>query len=220
MHTHRTIIVGDVHGCIDELNELLERLKIRPKTDRVIFIGDLINKGPASYEVYKRFKELQATSILGNHEFRVLRQVKHRAERDAPYRALKDSFGRKRFKKYLADIQKWPCFIEEDEFLVVHAGIVPDCPPKETDPGILVNIRTWDGVGKDLQNKTNPPWFDGYLGDRLVVFGHWAALGGIVRENVIGLDTGCVYGKELSALVLPDREIISVPAHKIYCPIR
>ena len=220
MHTNRTIIVGDVHGCLDELNELLEQLKIRPKTDRVIFIGDLINKGPASYEVYIRFKQLQATSILGNHEFRVLGQATRRIERDGPYRALKNSFGRKEFKKYLSDIQKWPCFIEEDEFLIVHAGIVPDCPPTETDPEILVNIRTWDGVGKDLQSQSNPPWFDGYQGHRLVVFGHWAALGGIVRNNVIGLDTGCVYGKELSALVLPDREVISVPAHKIYCPIR
>ena len=220
MPTDRTIIVGDVHGCIDELNELIERLRIQPMLDRVIFIGDLINKGPASYQVYKRFKQLQAISILGNHEFRILRQAKRRAERDAPYRALKESFGRKEFKKYLADIRRWPCFIEDNEFLVVHAGIVPDHPPRETNPEILVNIRTWDGVGKDLQNKSNPPWFEGYYGDRLVVFGHWAALGGIVRKNVIGLDTGCVYGKELSALVLPNREVISIPAHKIYCPIR
>lgn len=70
----------------------------------------------------------------------------------------------------------------------------------------------------------NPPsnnlaWFEFYRGPKLFVFGHWAQLGGIVRENVVGLDTGCVYGKKLSALILPDREIITVKAKSNYCPI-
>ena len=64
-----------------------------------------------------------------------------------------------------------------------------------------------------------PPWFDFYTDDKLVVFGHWAAQEGVVRENAIGLDTGCVYGKKLTALVLPERELVSVKARKQYCEI-
>lgn len=190
-----------------------------PRTDRIIFIGDLVNKGPDSREVYKRFRELKAESILGNHELRILEQASDRRERNASYRALKSEFGRKLFKRFLQDVRTWPSYIEEKDLMVVHAGLVPGQSPAESSPHVLANIRTWDGEGKDLQRKTNPPWFDLYQEERLVVFGHWAALGGVVRNNAIGLDTGCVYGKSLSGLVLPDLTIYSVEAKQAYCPI-
>ena len=188
----RTLIIGDVHGCIDELDEMLTVLDANPRKDRIIFIGDLVNKGPDSRAVYERFRELEAESILGNHEFRLLEQAADRRQRNGGYKALKREFGSKLFRTFLDDIRTWPSYLEEDELMVVHAGIVPGLHPKKTDPDVLVNIRTWDGEGKNLQGKDNPPWFDFYHEDRLIVFGHWAALGGVVRQNVIGLDTGCV----------------------------
>lgn len=63
----RTLIIGDVHGCIDELRDLLTELQYRPGADRLYFIGDLINKGPSSLEVFRYFQSLDAVSILGNH---------------------------------------------------------------------------------------------------------------------------------------------------------
>ena len=102
------------------------------------------------------------------------------------------------------------------------AGLLPN---KKTTIFFLVKIRKVT----DPQNpKILKSWFDFYKGKKLVVFGHWAALNGIVKENVIGLDTGCVYGKKLTALVLsdsasspnsPKREIVSVQAKKQYLAI-
>ena len=110
-------------------------------------------------------------------------------------------------------------------FIAVHAGLLPNKKPQQMDLEDLVKIRKIT----DPQNpKILKSWFDFYKGKKLVVFGHWAALNGIVKENVIGLDTGCVYGKKLTALVLSDsasspnsskREIVSVQAKKQYLAI-
>ena len=104
-------------------------------------------------------------------------------------------------------------------------GYLPNKKPQQMDLEDLVKIRKIT----DPQNpKILKSWFDFYKGKKLVVFGHWAALNGIVKENVIGLDTGCVYGKKLTALVLSDsasspnsskREIVSVQAKKQYLAI-
>ena len=99
---------------------------------------------------------------------------------------------------------------------MVHGGIVPGVALEDSDPYQITSIRTWDGVGSKLSNPDNPPWFDFYHEKKPVIFGHWAALGGIKRHNVIGIDTGCVYGKKLTALILPEAELVSVNAEKVY----
>lgn len=121
---------------------------------------------------------------------------------------------------FTADVLRWPLWIEENGLMLVHAGLVPGLHPSQTDPWMLVTIRTWDGLGCDLFNENHPPWFDFYDGRDLVVFGHWAALGGLVREHVIGLDTGCVYGGMLSCLILPERRFVRVKAREAYCAIK
>ena len=215
----RTLVIGDVHGCIDELDALLDRLRADPDADRIVFVGDLVNKGPDSPAVYARFQELKAEAILGNHELRLLEQADRPRERDRSYAALEQAFGPKAWREFVKDIRGWPSFLDSPGWLVVHAGLVPGVAPADTPPEILANIRTWDGTGRDLQAGDNPPWFEFYRDGQLVVFGHWAALGGVVRDNVIGLDTGCVYGYRLSALVLPERAICSVAAERAYCPV-
>lgn len=59
-------------------------------------------------------------------------------------------------------------------------------------------------------------WFDAYRGRTLAVFGHWAQKAPLLRRNAIGLDTGCVYGQALTALILPERRLVSVPARRVY----
>ena len=215
----RTLIIGDVHGCSQELDQLLDKLQPDPERDRIVFIGDLINKGPDSRGVIERFHQLGARSILGNHEHRLLQQANIKGHKSRSFRHLVRSLD-SAFLPFVKEIESWPLYIEEDGVLIVHGGLVPGQHPSETPTETLVNIRTWDGKGENLQNPKNPPWVDLYTDDQLVVFGHWAALGGIVRDNVIGLDTGCVYGKKLSALSLPERKIVSVKARKTYCRIR
>jgi len=214
----RTIFIGDVHGCIDELDDLLTDLN--PSTDdRLIFIGDLIRKGPASRAVWERFKSLEATSLLGNQEWSVREQVTGRCPLRPSLESVKADFG-EAFSAFSSDVQTWPTVIEEEDFLAVHAGLRPDQPWPETEAVDLTNIRTWDGRGHDLQNLDNPPWFYHYHATKPVIFGHWAALGGVRRPNAIGLDTGCVYGGSLTALIWPEKRYVQVKARKTYCPIK
>jgi bis(5'-nucleosyl)-tetraphosphatase (symmetrical) len=215
----RTLFIGDVHGCIQELDDLLGKLDYAPDRDRLFFVGDLIGKGLNSYEVYQRYKETGGQAVLGNHEWHLLERHDHDLEQTPYYIILRDAFG-DRFEAFIDDLRSWPLYIEEEDFMLVHAGLVPGRHPRKCTGEELTMIRTWDGKGKDLQNPKNPAWFDLYKEDKLVVFGHWAALEGVERPNAIGLDTGCVYGKKLSALVLPERKIVRVKARKVYSKIK
>lgn len=210
----RVIIVGDVHGCLDELEELLDKTQFNIENDILYFLGDIINRGPYSREVFLRIKDLNATSILGNHEYHAI-QGAH-SEYDSGYqRYLRKVFG-KDFNDFLDDIREWPLYIEMKDYILVHGGIVPGVALVDSDPYLITSIRTWDGTGIALSEPNNPPWFDFYQGKKRVVFGHWAALEGVNRHNVTGIDTGCVYGKKLTALILPEQKLVSVKARKAY----
>ncbi len=215
----RTIIIGDVHGCHKELSRLLKEVQADPKEDRILFIGDLINKGPSSRGVWDLFREMHGQAILGNHELSLLELVQGKFHKHGKYfEQLQKDFGRY-FTDFVQDVSNWPLWFEDHELMLVHAGLVPGLHPDQTDPWVLTTIRTWDGEGADLKNSNNPPWFDFYAGNDLVVFGHWAALGGLDRPRLVGLDTGCVYGGRLSCLILPERKLVSVPAKKAYAAI-
>lgn len=189
----RTIIVGDIHGCLREFELLLEKVQFQVGVDRLILVGDLINKGPHSLGVLQKAYDLRAQVVIGNHELALL--TGHSAAR----------FPR----ELMAWIKTWPAFIEEKDFIVVHGGIVPGQELSQTPIEQLSKIRLWD----------EKPWFEFYHEQKLVVFGHWAAKGLVWRDNVIGLDTGCVYGKQLSCVVLPGRQLVQVNALNQYAPI-
>ncbi len=219
MTGQRTIIIGDVHGCYRELAMLLREVDANPQSDRLIFLGDLINKGPSSRGVWEIFQSVNGISIVGNHELSLLKILDGEANRHQKYiDDLHRDFGGD-LDGFAAAVRRWPLWLEEPGLMLVHAGLVPGVHPRAIDPWTLVSIRTWDGTGKDLFNSAHPPWFDFYTGQSLVVFGHWAALGGLNRERVIGLDTGCVYGGLLSCLLLPERRFVRVKACQAYCPI-
>lgn len=217
--SRRTLIIGDVHGCDKELARLLKEVQADPASDRILFIGDLINKGPSSRGVWELFRQMNGQAILGNHELSLLELVAGKFHKHSKYfEILQKDFG-PHFTEFVQDISNWPLWFEDHELLLVHAGLVPGLHPDQTDPWALTTIRTWDGEGSDLKNPKNPPWFDFYAGNDLVVFGHWAALGGLERPRIIGLDTGCVYGGKLTCLILPERKLVSVPAKKAYASI-
>ncbi len=216
----RTIVIGDVHGCYRELLQLLRAAEVRPGRDRILFVGDIINKGPDSRKVWDVMRRVNGESILGNHELSMLAVLEGDSHSHAKYRHdLEIDFG-KELRGFVEGVRRWPLWIETEDLLLVHAGLQPGLSPDETDPWVLATIRTWDGVGEDLLDPHNPPWFSYYDGLKLVVFGHWAALGGVTRENVVGLDTGCVYGGMLSALILPERRFVRVRARKAYHRIK
>jgi len=202
-------VIGDVHGCIDELERLLKELSAGA-SDRIISVGDLIGKGPSSRAVLDWAMAARAECVVGNHELRFLECWKKGVvPREKPYDLETYQELGEGYERYMRFIDSWPAFIDGGDFLVVHGGFDPRRPIAGQDVKTLAGIRRL----KDL----DVPWYEEYRGEKLVVFGHWAQRGKpIVRANAIGLDTGCVYGEALTALVLPERRLVSVRAKKVY----
>jgi hypothetical protein len=99
-------------------------------------------------------------------------------------------------------------YAELPEAIVVHAGLRPNIPLNEQNPRDLTEIREVETDGR--------PWYEHYQDKKPVVFGHWVRREPLIRENVIGLDTGCVYGGKLSAYILPEARIATTSARKTY----
>ena len=206
----RKIVIGDVHGCLAELLDLLKALDVQPQ-DELISVGDLICKGPDSLGVLNWARNTpNLKCILGNHELRFLEHWRRgKVSKQKSYdQETYDQLGSS-YEECMRFLDSLPFFLHDNELLVVHAGIRPHKnSPEAQDPQDLVSLRILpDG-------KTH--WYEAYADDKLIVFGHWARPDPLVRKNAIGLDTGCVYGGALSALVLPERRIISVPARRVY----
>ncbi len=205
----RTIFIGDVHGCYYELQQMLKQLKYSQK-DRVIFLGDIINRGPAPLSVVRHIAQRGHECVLGNHENHYLLY----STSYAPYIHFRKQLG--------PDLHNWlenlPPYIESENFIAVHAGLQPNKKLAESDLNIILNIRTWDGEGINLSNYSNPPWYEFYHKKRPVFYGHWAKKGLNLRGNTFGLDSACVYGGALSAYVLETHQLIQVKAKKCYYP--
>lgn len=212
----RTLIIGDVHGCYDELELLIQKMDFDPIDDDLIFVGDVINRGPKSLDVLKFIASHKCRVIKGNHEIAFIRYAKSGIiKKDSSFNTILNEMGDEK-EKWLEWIDSWPLFIEEENFIVVHGGLCPGFHPKNTSADILTRIRTWDGKGENLNNLSNPPWDHFYHGEKLIVFGHWSQRGLVVKENIIGLDSGCVWGGSLTGVELPQRKIYQVKAKKAY----
>ncbi len=206
----RKIFIGDVHGCFEELQLLLEKLEYTAD-DQIYFVGDVINKGPQSANCLKWVRESGSKMVLGNHEAKFLEFLEGKFS-SPKFQKISEQLD----KEDLKFLKSLPLYIEEEDFLLVHAGLKPKTHPQNTPRHVLLNIRTWDGLGKNLWQEQDPAWHDLYTDPKLVIYGHWATQGLKVKTNCIGLDSGCCYGKKLSALVLPDREILQVDALSQY----
>jgi bis(5'-nucleosyl)-tetraphosphatase (symmetrical) len=118
----------------------------------------------------------------------------------------------------LKAIEKWPLYIEEEDFIALHGGIVPGKSLNEMSAKEITTIRMWHESHEDHEH--GRPWYEYYEGEKPVIFGHWAKKEGIDEHNVIGIDTGCVYGKSLTALIWPEKKRVTVPAKKVYYPLK
>ena len=209
----RTIVVGDIHGCFDELRELLSEIDFQPD-DRVIAVGDLIVKGPKSVEVLELFiTDDRFASVIGNHD-RKLRQklrgepVELTKEQHATLEEL--SPERDRYSEFL---RKLPYIIDLDSHLVVHAGVRPGVPLNRQMASDLTEIRT---MGADPTLRKGTAWYEVYRGPQTILFGHWPKKKPRVGPFAIGLDTGCVYGRKLTAFIIETKEFHSVKARDAY----
>jgi serine/threonine protein phosphatase 1 len=211
----RTIVVGDIHGCYDELEELLTEVGFG-KADRLISVGDLITKGPKSREVLDRFMaEPQFSAVIGNHDLALRRRWNGEKFK------LKDSQKptHKQLKKdkehYLPYLNALPFIIDLGTHLVVHAGLRPGVALHSQTTEDLTELRS---LGKDRAARDGTPWYDVYDGEKIVLFGHWPAAEPRRGKKAIGLDTGCVYGNQLTAYIIETGEFKTVAARHAYDP--
>ncbi len=261
-------VIGDVQGCYQELVKLLAKIKFNSKEDKIIFAGDLVNRGKESLEVLEFCIQNKGSvkAVLGNHDFYLLYLIEHNKNNKSLKRILKS----KDVKKYQSWLKKLPLFLEikikktKEVFWISHAGIPylwdmrlakklskeVQLSLKEDSFNLLANIwgdtpSKWDSkltnykrlrtiinyftrmrfLEKDgsliLESKKNQieknqiPWFKQTIKNlnkgEHIVFGHWAALDGKTKlANIIGLDTGCVWGNKLTAIRLEDKKLFQV----------
>lgn len=263
-----TYIVGDIQGCLDELQLLLKQVGFSTETDTIWFAGDLVARGPKSLETLRFVHDLGdvAKVVLGNHDLHLLAVAigVHPIKNRDKTAAIFDASDRDTLLNWL---RKQPLLLEHEEFLMCHAGISPqwnmttarqaakeveailqsdhwmwlieqmysDTPEQWNEQLIgidryryIINsftrMRYCFSDGRlDMACKLPPsqvkngllPWFNlksRITLDKTVIFGHWAALEGYFSEGVIGLDTGCVWGGELTMLRWEDKQLFTQPS--------
>ena len=211
----RTIIIGDIHGCFDELQDLLLLIGFS-KRDRVVAVGDLIVKGPKSREVLELFmSDGRFATVIGNHD-RVIRQH-WRGEPVRLTRAQKLTAAELEPNRwqYYCFLRSLPYTINLGSHLVVHAGVRPGVSLRHQMVSDMTGIRT---MGANPASRRGVPWYKIYRGRRVVLFGHWPAQEPRLAARAIGLDTGCVYGGALTAYIIESNQFVSAPARRAYDP--
>jgi hypothetical protein len=216
----RHIFIGDVHGCLDELQALLR--SVQPDAgDTLVFVGDLVAKGPDSQGVVALARERGAFCVRGNHDEALLR-FRRAVTSGETLPKLKKAHMVAALSMTEADwayLEALPFFLRFDRLgvLVVHAGLLPGVEVEQQSPEHLMNMRAIRPDGSPSPKlEDGQRWARLWRGPERVVFGH-DAISGLQREAfATGLDTGCVYGGELTALVLPEDRLVSVPAKRAY----
>lgn len=192
------LFVGDVQGCAAELRDLLRAAAFDPHRHRLALCVDLVNRGPDSAGVLDLARRLDALVVVGNHDLALLA-----GRRTPTLDAVRAQLGSS-LEGWLGWLRAMPAFIRGDGYILVHAGIAPGKRPEECTLAELTELRAIDGK----------PWFDSWRGPETVIFGHWAQRGKVDLPRCKGLDTGCVYGGQLTGLWWPRLQWVSVPAHR------
>jgi len=212
----RLVIVGDVHGCADELDELLAKVKFTPDEDILIFVGDLCAKGPKSLETVRRARKENALGVRGNHDHYVVLRINDGLYPEREHTKLAKEIFSQDDLEWLKALPL-TLHIEEYDTTIVHAGIKPDIPLQDNSLADMLHMRNINDEGVATSKPTEgKPWVELWKGPQHVVFGHDAVRKLQQTEFATGLDTGCVYGGALTALILPGRELVEVKAHKTH----
>ncbi|MGH7435399.1 MAG: metallophosphoesterase family protein [Polyangiaceae bacterium] len=225
----RTVIVGDVHGCSAELETLLDRIAFA-EGDRLVMVGDLVARGPDSRGALALVRTAKGRSALGNHEAKLLAWREHGAPLRPGHQHVADSLSDEDWQM----LEAMPLAIDlpEHAVRVVHAGVLPGTPVDRMAREALLTMRTIDDRGEWSASRDGGAlWGSLYEGPPHVVFGHNARDEMQLWPHATGLDTACVYGNRLTALVLAEGELVpqgesarhrttSVPAMRQYCAPR
>ena len=261
-----TYAIGDVQGCYEALQRLLRRIRFTPDSDRLWFVGDLVNRGPDSLSVLRYIKGLgdRAVVVLGNHDLFLLAVAEHIVP-VRPEDTLQAVLTAPDCQDLLMWLRQQRLFYHEGPFALVHAGLLPQWsiddatrfaheveaglrsasyrdvlralyPSKHlqwssqlTGPArlatiikVLTRLRACSPNGQMESSYSGPPeripagyfpWFtipDRQHRDTTIVCGHWAALGLHCEAHLLAIDSGYVWGRQLSAVRLEDRTVFQV----------
>lgn len=266
----KTYAIGDLQGCAHEAQVLLNRIaEDSPAGARIIFVGDLINRGPESLAALRHVAALasdgQVEALLGNHDLHLL-AVACGVQKVSASDTLAEILAAPDRDMLIDWLRHRPLALMARGHLLVHAGVLPQWSAEQTlalaaevetvlrgpdwiaflaqmygnspdrwDDALTGSARlrcivnaltrmrlcTPDGV-MDFKEKESAgapagsnllPWFDlpgRRSADTPVVFGHWSALGLLLRPDAIGLDSGCVWGGKLTAFCLDNRQLLEV----------
>jgi protein phosphatase len=236
-------IIGDVHGCLDELVELLGRLGYAVKYEgngerriprvsapagrRALFLGDYVDRGPSSVGVLRLVLAMaeagQALCIPGNHDAKLVRwleghhvQLLHGLAQTVEEMTSETESFRLHVRRFLEGLPLY-LWLDEGRLAVAHAGIKAEMLGSTSG-----KVRSFCLYG-DTTGQTDEfgfpvrrNWAARYAGTTTIVYGHTPLLEAEWLNNTICLDTGCCFGGRLTALRWPERELVSVPAARGY----
>ncbi len=206
----RTIVIGDIHGCYAELLELFLQVNLTAR-DLVVSLGDIVDRGADSVKVYDLLRSRPNTIVLmGNHERKHLRGTLSYSQE-----IVKLQFG-DRYDEFLTWVKDLPYYYETETAIFVHAAVENGIPIAAQKEEVLCGCTAGEKYLSKQYHDTY--WSDLYTGDKPVIFGHHVVGDTpLIRERqVYGIDTGACHGGRLTALILPDFEIVQVPATKDY----
>lgn len=216
------LIVGDVHGCFDELKDLLDTNLINSENTCVLFVGDLTNKGPKSAEVVEFVKKNGWYSVRGNHDEISMKEKIGLKEGIEPPPKFKWVVNLpEESLEWLLNLP-YAIHVPSRLIVVVHAGLLPDLPLKDQTPDVFLHIRCvkqdepeeWTWTRKYLEEDGYNLWGAKWAGPEHVYFGHDARRLYQEHKYATGLDTACVYGLDLTAIYPLTRRRLQCKAHK------
>ncbi|GHH81555.1 polynucleotide kinase-phosphatase [Streptomyces capitiformicae] len=224
-------IIGDIHGCASELESLLGTLGyvdgVHPEGRTAVFVGDLVDRGPDSPGVLRRVMSMvgsgNALCVPGNHENKYGRYLKGRgvqhthglAETIEQMEGESDEF-KQQVREFIDGLVSH-YVLDGGRLVVCHAGL-PEKYHGRTSGRVRSHALYGDTTGEtdEFGLPVRYPWAEDYRGRAAVVYGHTPVPQATWLNNTICLDTGAVFGGKLTALRWPERELVDVPAEKVW----
>ncbi|MEV3991450.1 polynucleotide kinase-phosphatase [Streptomyces sp. NPDC049837] len=229
-------IIGDIHGCSSELETLLAKLGyedgVHPDGRTAVFVGDLVDRGPDSPGVLRRVMGMVASGnalcVPGNHENKLGRWLKGRKVQQTHGLAETIAQLEGESEEFRTDVRKFidglisHYVLDEGRLVVCHAGL-PEKYHGRTSGRVRSHALYGDTTGEtdEFGLPVRYPWAEEYRGRAAVVYGHTPVPSTSWINNTICLDTGAVFGGKMTALRWPERELVDVPAEKVwYEPVK
>ncbi|PWK71465.1 polynucleotide kinase-phosphatase [Mucilaginibacter oryzae] len=229
-------IIGDVHGCYDELAGLLTKLGYdnnsgtwaHPEGRKAVFVGDLVDRGPKTPEVLRLVMNMttagNAYCVPGNHDIKLVRwlngknvQPTHGLQESIDQLSLETPQFKEQVKRFLDQLVSHYVF-DGGKLVVAHAGLKENMHGRGS--GAVREFCYYGETTGEIDEFGLPVrlnWASEYSGKAMVVYGHTPVPEAQWLNNTIDIDTGCVFGGSLTALRYPERELVAVKAAEVYC---